>query len=68
MSAVAPADTMRIRCPTCRTEAEVARDFAYRPFCSKRCKMADLANWFDEAYKLSRPLRADDLSDDETSL
>ena len=65
---MADAGTMRIRCPTCRTEAVVARDFAYRPFCSERCKMGDLANWFDEVYKLSRPLRVDELSDDETSL
>lgn len=56
---------MKIHCPSCRTETEVPDGFRYRPFCSKRCQMADLGNWLDEAYRFSRPLRADDLEDDE---
>jgi hypothetical protein len=59
---------MRIRCPTCGTTDEVANDFDWRPFCSRRCKMIDLGNWLDEVYRFSRPLGADDLSDDETKL
>lgn len=59
---------MKIECPTCKTSTEVPDDFTHRPFCSRRCKMADLANWFDEAYRFSRPLRADDLDDDEFPL
>jgi endogenous inhibitor of DNA gyrase (YacG/DUF329 family) len=56
---------MRIRCPLCRKEMEVPDDFQFRPFCSKRCKMIDLGNWFDEAYKVSRPLRPSDLDGDD---
>ena len=42
------------RCPTCRTPvAKTAEDF---PFCSERCRMADLGGWFDERYRVSRPL------------
>jgi hypothetical protein len=54
--------TMRINCPICRREQEVPTDFAYRPFCSRRCKMIDLGNWLDEVYRLSRPLQPDDLA------
>lgn len=51
---------MRIRCPICSREQEVAADFAYRPFCSRRCKMIDLGNWLDEVYRIPLPVAADD--------
>lgn len=56
---------MKIHCPTCNKEAEVPDGFQWRPFCSKRCKMADLGAWLDESFKFSRPLDAGDLEDDE---
>ena len=34
------------------------------PFCSTRCKMADLDKWFSGNYRISRPIRPDDV--DET--
>lgn len=59
---------MKIECPACGKEDEVPDDFRWRPFCSRRCKLADLGAWFDEAYKFSRPLREDELPDpDERS-
>ncbi len=27
-------------------------DPAWRPFCSERCKLQDLARWADEAYRV----------------
>jgi tRNA threonylcarbamoyladenosine biosynthesis protein TsaE len=30
------------------------------PFCSDRCRMADLGAWFKGGYKVSRPLQPDD--------
>ena len=27
-------------------------DPAWRPFCSKRCQLQDLARWADEAYRV----------------
>lgn len=51
---------MKIRCPICHKEQEVPEDFAYRPFCSQRCKTIDLGNWLGEAYRISRPITADD--------
>jgi endogenous inhibitor of DNA gyrase (YacG/DUF329 family) len=28
-------------------------DHPPRPFCSARCKLLDLGNWFNEAYRVS---------------
>ena len=57
-------DSVRIRCPSCGKQDEVASDFRWRPFCSRRCKMVDLGNWLDEVYKISRPLGASDFEED----
>lgn len=59
---------MKILCPICHAEKAVADDHAYRPFCSLRCKQVDLGNWLGEAYRISRPLRQEDLEDDEFQL
>ncbi len=56
---------MKILCPSCDKQTEIPDDSKWRPFCSRRCKMADLGNWLNEAYRFSRPLRVDDLEDDE---
>lgn len=45
-------------CPTCKTP--VAPDAATHPFCSSRCRMADLGRWFRGAYSVSRPLSNDE--------
>jgi uncharacterized protein len=44
-----------MRCPTCRKETR-AEGNPYRPFCSERCKMIDLDNWFSGRYRISTPL------------
>ena len=59
---------MKIQCPTCGKEDEVSRDFDWRPFCSRRCKMVDLGNWLGEVYKFSRPLGPEDLTEDRALL
>lgn len=44
---------MRIDCPICnKTIADAPDDFAARPFCSARCKLVDLGNWFNESYRV----------------
>lgn len=44
---------MRICCPICQKVLEDApADFGPRPFCSTRCKMVDLGNWLNEAYRI----------------
>ena len=42
-------------------------DQAWRPFCSERCKMADLGRWLTEEYRVpvETPETVDD-SDDDT--
>ncbi len=52
---------MRIRCPICKSELEVAEDFPTRPFCSPRCKRIDLANWLEGNYRLPRELLPEEL-------
>ncbi len=59
---------MKILCPICHADKEVDSDHPYRPFCSQRCKQIDLGNWLSEAYRISRPLRQEDLEDDEFQL
>ena len=51
---------MRIKCPTCRREAEVEAGFQWRPFCSRRCKIIDLGNWLEEVYRISSPANGDE--------
>jgi endogenous inhibitor of DNA gyrase (YacG/DUF329 family) len=45
---------MRWRCPICHrpTDSETDRDF---PFCSERCRMADLGAWASGKYVISEP-------------
>ena len=49
------------KCPKCNVDI-VERDEAW-PFCSKRCRDADLTSWFTEEYCLTRELADEDLSD-----
>ena len=41
-----------VKCPTCGQEVQWRPESAYRPFCSKRCKLIDLGAWADEDYKV----------------
>lgn len=51
---------LRVPCPRCGRESEVddakplPPDF---PFCSERCKRADLGKWADGSYRISRDVR-----------
>lgn len=47
---------MRIVCPLCAKVVEDAPDdLPCRPFCSPRCKLADLSNWLDGSYRIPGP-------------
>ena len=39
-------------CVFCRRQTA---DDAWRPFCSERCKLQDLARWADGAYRVPGP-------------
>lgn len=48
-------------CRRCGAPAPVGA--AHAPFCSDRCRLADLGNWFDGRYAISRDIEEDDLFD-----
>lgn len=53
---------MRFNCPTCRRALEGTReDFPSLPFCSVRCRSADLGSWLNESYRISSPVSEEDL-------
>lgn len=43
---------MRVTCPTCRQDADWENN-KYRPFCSARCRTADLGAWASENYRIT---------------
>ncbi|MFT4588528.1 MAG: endogenous inhibitor of DNA gyrase (YacG/DUF329 family) [Limisphaerales bacterium] len=56
-----------VKCPTCKQRGDWFAE-KYGPFCSNRCKLLDLGQWFDEEQKISGPLRPEhivDMSDEE---
>ena len=50
------------KCRTCGTMVDASSQTF--PFCSERCKLADLGKWFSEGYRVSRPAEADDELED----
>jgi len=57
----AGADSAHKQCPTCA--APVDQSSKSYPFCSRRCRLADLNKWFSEDYKLSRPIEQSDIEE-----
>ena len=49
-----------VTCPVCK-KAEAETGSKFFPFCSERCKMADLGHWMSGSYKISRSLHPQDL-------
>jgi len=43
--------TMLIKCPQCKKET-AWEDNPFRPFCSERCRTADLARWASGEYAI----------------
>ncbi|WP_163327981.1 DNA gyrase inhibitor YacG [Desulfurobacterium thermolithotrophum] len=41
----------QIKCPNCGKETTWEGN-PYRPFCSEKCKLADLSKWLNEEYTL----------------
>ncbi|WP_121173139.1 DNA gyrase inhibitor YacG [Kushneria sinocarnis] len=42
-----------VTCPHCNREVVWSTESAWRPFCSKRCKMIDLGAWADESHRIA---------------
>lgn len=54
-----------VDCPTCGRKVPFTPASRWRPFCSERCKTADLGAWASEAYRISGDVRDDASSSDE---
>ena len=48
--------TSDVHCVHCRKRPV---DPAWRPFCSERCRLFDLRNWFDGRYRVAGELMQD---------
>ena len=48
-----------VKCPRCGRRGSWFAD-QWGPFCSQRCKLLDLGQWFNEENKISRELRPGD--------
>jgi len=55
---------MRFTCPSCHKTLEGTRvEYPTLPFCSPRCRSADLGKWLDESYRISAPVTEEDLDE-----
>jgi endogenous inhibitor of DNA gyrase (YacG/DUF329 family) len=42
----------QVPCPRCGQAAPFSPENKWRPFCSERCKMADLGRWLTGSYSV----------------
>ena len=42
----------RVNCPNCGTPVTWSDASPFRPFCSKRCRLIDLGEWFNEERRI----------------
>lgn len=63
MTAERAAKQRMIACPRCKKETVYSAENTWRPFCSERCKLIDIAAWASEEYRLDAgPASDDDLT------
>lgn len=43
---------LEVKCPTCGKPVLWAPEQKWRPFCSERCKLIDLGEWFSEERRI----------------
>jgi uncharacterized protein len=55
---------MIMKCPRCGIEIDSAGN-PFRPFCSERCKLVDLGNWLEGAYRLPTTDAAEDEAENQ---
>jgi len=44
-----------VLCPNCNKRVPWTSESRWRPFCSERCRLIDLGEWFDEEHRISEP-------------
>ncbi|MCM2309619.1 MAG: DNA gyrase inhibitor YacG [Sulfuritalea sp.] len=52
MQPVRPAPPRIVNCPSCGKPVEWVAENRHRPFCSARCKGADLGAWATDSYRI----------------
>lgn len=60
MTAVNDGGERRVPCPTCQRPAVYGERNPWRPFCSERCRSADLGAWASERFRVPAAAPADD--------
>lgn len=55
MQFLKPTAPRAVLCPSCGHASPFTPDNPYRPFCSQRCKLIDLGQWANEAYRVPDP-------------
>jgi endogenous inhibitor of DNA gyrase (YacG/DUF329 family) len=61
----AKTESVKLRCPMCSKVIFVEEDHPARPFCSARCKLADLHNWLHGVYRIQgEPVSESTMNDD----
>jgi len=45
----------QVSCPSCKGPALFHPDNRWRPFCSERCRQADLGAWASERFRVAGP-------------
>ncbi len=60
MTAESSAKKRMIACPRCKKETVYSPENNWRPFCSERCKLIDIAAWANEEYRLDAGPATDD--------
>jgi hypothetical protein len=45
--------TLKLKCPTCKKEVVYSQENPFRPFCSEKCRLVDLGQWFEEDYSFA---------------
>ena len=45
--------TLIVKCPTCKKEVVYSEENPFRPFCSEKCRLVDLGQWFEEDYSIT---------------
>ena len=57
------ASTRKVPCPTCRRAALYGPGNPWRPFCSDRCRSADLGAWASERFRVTAEALTDPSTD-----
>ena len=61
-----PPDGPIVSCPSCRRQITYSVANPWRPFCSERCRLADLGDWAAERFRLPvKPTEGDDDAPDD---